>query len=128
MTVASAVTSAQASASDPALGFPHAIYGERQGRWRLDSLFDDRDLAMFESQQLAGRSHYSAVKLESHSDSAAGDAATTTIFQCGGDTAPATAPSRRVRVVRQRSGRAKVIALAGIALAAALLVLLGIAV
>ena len=36
---------ADTTASEPTLEPAYAISGERQGRWRLDSFFDDRDLA-----------------------------------------------------------------------------------
>jgi hypothetical protein len=120
-------TAARASAAEPTFGLAYAIYGERQGRWRLDSLFDDRDLALFESQHLAGSRHYSAVKLEKRDHGAADNPIPTTIYQSGGATAAKVAPLRPARAIRHRSGRAKVLALVGLALfAVALALVLGI--
>lgn len=113
-----------AVASEPTLVLDYAIYGERRGRWRLDSLFDDRDLAMFESQQLARRGYYAAVKVEARGEGTADPAVPTTIFQSGGTTAAEVPPLRRTRAVRHRSGRAKVLSLGALALGAAALALI----
>ncbi len=117
-------TLAGASESEPTSGLAYAIYGERQGRWRLDSLFDDRDLAMFESQQLAGRDHYNAVKLVAREKESELNLVPTTIFQSGGPAAAEIKPLLPTRAVPHRSGRAKVLALGGLALAAAALALI----
>ena len=125
MTAAS--TAAPASAHEPTFGLAYAIYGERQGRWRLDSLFDDRDLALFESQQLAGSRHYSAVKLEERDHGTADNPVPTTIYQSGGVTTAEVVPLRPARAIRHRSGRAKVLAFVGLTLlAVALALVLGI--
>ena len=73
MTTPSVAAGATASHVIPDLAY--AVFGERQGRWRLDSLFGDRDLAVFDAQQLARRRHYRAVKVELRPDSAAAAAA-----------------------------------------------------
>jgi hypothetical protein len=121
------MTAAAASVGEPTFGLAYAIYGERHGRWRLDSLFDDRDLALFESQQLAGSRHYSAVKLEQRDPGAADNQIPTMIYQSGSATAAEFAPLRPARAIRHRSGRAKVLVLAGLTLfAVALALILGI--
>jgi hypothetical protein len=123
MAVAATATDGNAGAATPQPDY--AIYGERQGRWRLDSLFDDRDLAMFEAQQLTRNGRYSAVKVEVRG--AGGPP--TTLFQSGGATAPVVAPLRRTRGHRRASGRAKVLTLVSVALGAtALAVIFGVAV
>ena len=127
MTAATIIT--RRATSDPTLVLDYAIYGERQGRWRLDSLFDDRDLAMFESQQLARLGRYAAVKVEARGEGSADRAVPTTIFQSGGTTVAEVPPLRRGATVRQRSGRSKVLVLGALALgAAAIALILGVAV
>ena len=111
-------------ASEPTLVLDYAIYGERRGRWRLGSLFDDRDLALFESQQLARGGYYAAVKVEARGEGTANPAVPTTIFQSGGTTAAEVPPLRRTRAVRHRSGRTKVIALGALALGAGAIALI----
>ena len=113
---------ADTAASDANPGLAYAISGERQGRWRLDSFFDDRDLAVFEAQQLTRRRHYRAVKVELRAGGDGG--APTTIFQSGGATAAEVTPLRRPHGRRRRSGRAKILTLGALALCAAALALI----
>ena len=114
-------TATDSTAREATAGLAYAISGEREGRWRLDSLFDDRDLAVFEAQQLIRRRHYRKVKVESRAGDAAGaGTAPTTIFQSAAE----GAPLRRPQGHRRRSGRAKVLALGALALCAAALALI----
>ena len=116
---------ADTAASDANPGLAYAISGERQGRWRLDSLFDDRDLAVLEAQQLARERRYRAVKVEVRTGGANGEgAAPVTIFQSGGADAPEVAPLLRSPGRRHRSGRAKVVLLGALAVGTAALALL----
>ncbi len=56
----------------------------KDGNWRIDSIFDDRDLALFEARRVEEGNKYSGVRvIEENYDEASNRAPSRTIFQVG---------------------------------------------
>lgn len=87
----------------------YEIHTYKDGKWKMDSVFDDRELAVFEAKKITEGSRYSGVKvIEENYDELTNMTTTRTLFRGGaakeeryGKTAPKAEPGA------QRSGAAK---------------------
>ena len=60
------------------------IHTYQDGKWRIDSVFDDRELALFEARRVDAGSRYSGVRvIEENYDEASDLTTTRTIFRGG---------------------------------------------
>ena len=79
----------------------------QSGEWKIDSVFDDRDLAMFEAQRMDERGHYTSIRVvEEIRVESTQETKTRTIFQ-GSKIAAANAEQlRKSKENRQNKGKA----------------------
>lgn len=74
------------------------------GKWKIDSVFDDRDLAMFEAQRMDESSRYSGVRVvEEVFSEATQETRTRTIYRGSKVEANNAAELRKSKEVRQRA-------------------------
>ena len=80
----------------------------QDGKWRINSIFDDRELALFEARRVDESSRYSAVRvIEELFDEASSKTSTKTIFRGGRAADPRTArePDTKKKAAANRTGR-----------------------
>ena len=60
----------------------YELHTYRGGTWKIDSVYDDREIAIFEAQRVFESGRYSAVRVvEERFDEASGKASTKTVFR-----------------------------------------------
>lgn len=73
----------------------YEIHTFRDGTWKVDSVFDDRDLALFEAKRVEEGSRYSGVKVvEEFYDEASDLTTTRTLFRGGAAKARKPVPEK----------------------------------
>lgn len=80
----------------------------QDGKWRINSIFDDRELALFEARRVDESSRYSAVRvIEELFDEASPKTSTKTIFRGGraAETRMPKEPVAKKKATVKRSGR-----------------------
>jgi len=80
----------------------------QDGKWRINSIFDDRELALFEARRVDESSRYSAVRvIEELFDEASSKTSTKTIFRGGraAEVRTVREPDARKKAAANRSGR-----------------------
>ena len=83
----------------------------QDGKWRINSIFDDRELALFEARRVDESSRYSAVRvIEELFDEASAKTSTKTIFRGGraADLRTAREPDTQKKAAANRTGRGAV--------------------
>ena len=81
----------------------YEVYSLREGHWYLDSVYDDRGLALDEARRLLKRRHEKAVKVvKENYDDETNKAIPTTIFHEGEDVKKHRSQVRERRKPRQR--------------------------
>ena len=79
------------------------IHTFREGQWKVDSVYDDRELAMHEARKVDENGRYAGVRvIEEKYDESSDLTTTRTIFRGRTETAKSTAPKPTAR----KSGRA----------------------
>jgi hypothetical protein len=74
------------------------IHTFRSGNWKIDSVFDDRELAMFEAQRMDSSNRFPGVRVvEEIFDEAQATTSTRTIFRGGIGTDPVAQPAKKPR-------------------------------
>ena len=60
----------------------YELHTYRGGVWKIDSIYDDREIAVFEAQRVIGSGRFSAVRVvEERFDDASGKSTTKTVFR-----------------------------------------------
>tara|TARA_R110000787_G_scaffold36145_37_gene92536 strand:- start:3482 stop:3907 length:426 start_codon:yes stop_codon:yes gene_type:complete len=80
----------------------------QDGKWRINSIFDDRELALFEARRVDESSRYSAVRvIEELFDETSSKTSTKTIFRGGRAADPRTArePDAKKKTAVKRTAR-----------------------
>ena len=82
------------------------IYTFKDGQWKMDSVFDDRELAVYEAKKIAGGSRYSGVKvIEENYDELTDLTTTRTLFRGGAaKTERSKKPAAKTRPAGSRAG------------------------
>jgi hypothetical protein len=75
---------AAAAFQSGALSTTYEVQIFRDQRWRVDSMFDDKSLALYEAHRMNDSGRYTAVRVvEEYSDEVTGQASLTTVYRSG---------------------------------------------
>ncbi len=84
------------------------IHTYQSGKWKIDSVFDDRDLAMFEAQRMDESGRYSGIRVvEEVYVEATQETKTRTIYRGSKVAAENAEQLRKSKNVRQNAGQAR---------------------
>ena len=76
----------------------------KDGEWKVDSIFDDRELALYEAKKISGSTRYAGVKvIQEDWDEATNQTTTRTLFR--GGAAKNDMPAKPKKVARRRGHR-----------------------
>jgi hypothetical protein len=80
----------------------YEIHTYRDGKWKMDSVFDDRELAVFEAKKITESTRYSGVKVIEEKYDELTDMTTTRTLYRGG--AAKTEKAKKPTAAKKRSG------------------------
>ena len=81
------------------------IYTYRESKWKMDSVFDDRELAMYEAKKIAEGSRFSGVKvIEENYDETTNLTTTQTLYRGGAAKTEKKKPAAKTARAGARAG------------------------
>lgn len=92
----------------------YELHTYRGGTWKIDSIYDDREIAIFEAQRVFASGRFTAIRVvEERFDQASGKASTKTVFRSAKSDDENTEAVERQKAARREAQEARKAAGAG---------------